>query len=71
MNFDSFSEFLAMGDHGFYVWLSYGATLVVVLANIAVVAAARKRFFAQMRQIERRNQTALSSAIADRASGNG
>ena len=26
MEFESVSEFLAMGRHGFYVWLSYGLT---------------------------------------------
>ncbi len=24
MQFSSFAEFIAMGGHGFYVWLSYG-----------------------------------------------
>jgi len=36
MQFDSFSAFLAMGGYGFYVWLSYGVTallLVILLIN--------------------------------------
>ncbi len=37
MQFDTFSEFLSMGDHGLYVWLAYGATAFVlgcyVIAN--------------------------------------
>lgn len=28
--FHSFSEFLAMGGYGFYVWLSYGLTFLAV-----------------------------------------
>lgn len=28
--FDSFSDFLAMGNHGFYVWLAYGLTFLVL-----------------------------------------
>ena len=28
MQFTSFSEFLAMGNHGLYVWLSYGFTIL-------------------------------------------
>ncbi|TLU64802.1 heme exporter protein CcmD [Thalassotalea litorea] len=32
MTFESFSEFLTMGKHGFYIWLSYGCTLVILLA---------------------------------------
>ncbi|WP_394176883.1 heme exporter protein CcmD [Thalassotalea litorea] len=31
MAFESFSEFLAMGKHGFYIWLSYGCTLLILL----------------------------------------
>ncbi|WP_341501667.1 heme exporter protein CcmD [Gallaecimonas sp. GXIMD4217] len=34
MAFDSVQAFLAMGKHGFYVWLSYGVT-ALVLAGIA------------------------------------
>lgn len=28
--FDSISEFLAMGGYGFYVWLSYGITFAAM-----------------------------------------
>jgi len=28
MHFASFSDFLAMGGYAFYVWLSFGLTLV-------------------------------------------
>lgn len=31
MYFDTFAEFLQMGKHGFYVWLAYGATALVLL----------------------------------------
>jgi heme exporter protein D len=30
----SFSEFFHMGGYAFYVWTSYGITLVVLLANV-------------------------------------
>jgi heme exporter protein D len=36
MAFDSFSEFIAMGGYGFYVWLSYGLTflaLAILIVN--------------------------------------
>ena len=29
MQFDTFAEFIAMGGHGPYVWLAYGAALLV------------------------------------------
>jgi len=32
MAFDSFSDFLAMGKHGLYVWLAYGLTLLIMAA---------------------------------------
>jgi heme exporter protein D len=40
MAFDSLAEFIAMGKHGFYVWLAYGAT---VTALIGLVVFARRR----------------------------
>lgn len=43
----SFSEFLAMGGYGFYVWTSYGLTLVVLLLNIIIPVVQRKQFFRQ------------------------
>ena len=33
MYFDSFADFIAMGGHGIYVWMSYGVTILVLLAN--------------------------------------
>ncbi|MEI5638224.1 MULTISPECIES: heme exporter protein CcmD [unclassified Pseudoalteromonas] len=35
MQFESFSDFLAMGGYGFYVWLSYG-TCVLILVGLLV-----------------------------------
>jgi len=31
-NFASFSDFLAMGGYGFFVWLSFGGSLAALLA---------------------------------------
>ena len=31
MQFNSLSEFFAMGGYGFFVWLSYGACAVILL----------------------------------------
>ena len=35
MQFDSFSDFIAMGGYGFYVWLSFG-TCALILPGILV-----------------------------------
>ena len=34
MYFDSLTDFLAMGDHGVYVWSAYGISLALLLSNI-------------------------------------
>ena len=34
MQFDSFSAFLNMGGYGFYVWLSFGVSAVLIIALI-------------------------------------
>ena len=67
MSFDSFAAFLAMGGHGLYVWLSYGAFVLVVAANVAGVRLARKRYFRLARAIARR--PAPGSTVATSADG--
>ena len=44
MSFASFSEFLAMGTHGPYVWSSYAISLVVLGLNVALPILARRRY---------------------------
>lgn len=44
MNFSSFSEFIAMGSHGLYVWTSYGISLAVLILNVALPVMARRRY---------------------------
>ncbi len=41
----SVQEFFAMGGYAFYVWPSYGLTLIVLLANIIIPVVQRKQFF--------------------------
>jgi heme exporter protein D len=43
MNWNSWQEFLAMGGYGFYVWGSYGVTLVLIVVELAALAGRRKR----------------------------
>ncbi|AFN77276.1 heme exporter protein CcmD [Stutzerimonas nitrititolerans] len=44
MNFSSFSEFIAMGNHGLYVWTSYGISLAVLVLNVVLPMLARRRY---------------------------
>lgn len=54
MSFDSFSDFLAMGGHGIYVWSSYALGLIILVANVILPKMARKRLIAeQLRRIRR------------------
>lgn len=45
MSFNSFAEFLAMGNHGVYVWSSYGISLAILLLNVALPLLSRQRYF--------------------------
>lgn len=53
----SFSEFLAMGGYGAYVWSSYAAWFIVMIIN--VVGA--RRAYAGARERARRRLTAAAS----------
>ena len=44
MSFASFSDFLAMGHHGLYVWSAYGICLLVLAVNVALPLLARRRY---------------------------
>jgi len=54
MSFETFGDFMAMGDHGLYVWLSYGVSLVVIGANVLALRRRRRQFFRESRALERR-----------------
>ncbi|MBF4101627.1 heme exporter protein CcmD [Mannheimia haemolytica] len=49
--FESISDFFAMGGYGFYVWLSYGVSFIAMIGLIwlsrreqkAILAQAKKR----------------------------
>ena len=62
MSFDSLSEFFAMGGHGLYVWLSYGAALLVVFFNTAWVRFARRRYLREAADRTQRYSVAMQAA---------
>ena len=56
MSFASFSDFVAMGQHGLYVWSAYGICLAVLALNVALPIAARRRYLQQeARRLRREN----------------
>jgi heme exporter protein D len=62
MFFDSFAEFLAMGKHGFYVWLCYGITALVIIGNIIAPIRQRKKLIEQQARLQRREKKNASEA---------
>ncbi|MBY0437050.1 MAG: heme exporter protein CcmD [Burkholderiales bacterium] len=52
MNWSSFSDFLAMGGYAFFVWMSYGVTALLVVAEVAWVVKQRRRSLARA-QVQR------------------
>lgn len=54
MSFDSLGDFVTMGGHGLYVWMSYSASVIVVLANVIAVRKGRARTLREARALERR-----------------
>ncbi|NOQ35266.1 MAG: heme exporter protein CcmD [Methylococcaceae bacterium] len=54
--FASFADFLAMGKHGLYVWLSYGIFLAIILYNVISVVINQRLFFKDAKRRLRREQ---------------
>jgi heme exporter protein D len=48
-------EFFAMGGYAFYVWTSYGLTLIVLIANIIIPVVQRKRFLRSLELKQKRH----------------
>jgi heme exporter protein D len=58
MAFHSMSDFWAMGGHGFYVWLAYGATAVLLTYNIVQPILKRKTILKELSQKLKREENA-------------
>ena len=43
MYFETFADFLAMGGHGLYVWLAYGATALIWIGYPLALYLLRRR----------------------------
>jgi heme exporter protein D len=56
LNFDTWGEFVAMGGHGFYVWLSYALSVIVVLGNVFATRSSRRRYLGEQRDQQLRDQ---------------
>lgn len=47
---NSFSDFLAMGGYGFYVWGSFGVTALIMAVEPIVVVRNRKSTIARLKR---------------------
>ncbi|PKH92391.1 MULTISPECIES: heme exporter protein CcmD [unclassified Pseudoalteromonas] len=50
MQFDSFSDFIAMGGYGFYIWLSFGTCALILLGILVNSLRDTKRIMASVEQ---------------------
>lgn len=49
-HFETFADFLQMGKHGLYVWLSYGIGFTVIIYNILSAYLDRRSFFKEAKR---------------------
>lgn len=67
MYFDSFSEFLAMDGHGLYVWLAYGAFLILIIWNLIAPKLRRRQVLDSVVRYWRREDAKNRKAQSDEA----
>ena len=57
----NWSEFFNMGGYAFFVWTSYGLTLLVVVANIVSPMMQRKKVISRIKRAIKRENIELAS----------
>jgi len=65
MNWQSWSEFWAMGGAGFFVWGSYGLTLLLILVALIHLFQRRKHTLTRLRRWRRATAARPGSASPD------
>ncbi len=50
IHWNSFSDFMAMGGYGLYVWGSFGLTALIMIVEPIVVARNRKTTIARLKR---------------------
>ena len=67
MQFDSLNEFFAMGGHGLYVWLAYGATFLVLVGVVVVLKIRRAQLLRALRWQYMAQQDAAQDGLENAA----
>jgi len=57
----NWSEFFDMGGYAFFVWTSYGLTLLVIVANIVSPIMQRKKVISRIKRAIKREKIELAS----------
>jgi len=52
MQWQSFSEFLAMGGRGFYVWGAYGLAFLLIAAELWLLRGRRRQSLLRLYQLQ-------------------
>lgn len=55
-DFATFADFLQMGKHGLYVWLSYGIGVFLLIYNVLSAYWLKRQFFINAKRRLRREQ---------------
>jgi len=58
----NWSEFFHMGGYAFFVWTSYGLTLIVIVANIVAPIMQRKKVISRIKRAIKREQIELANS---------
>jgi len=61
MHWNSFSDFLAMGGYGFYVWGSFGVTALILIAEPILAVRSRKALVTRLKRQARAERNKESS----------
>ena len=51
----SWSEFIAMGGYGFYVWMSFGMTALLITAEVVYTKRQRKQILRRLARMAKLN----------------
>ena len=62
MQFSSFAEFIAMGGHGFYVWLSYGVSIALLILLVFFSVTKNKSIIKQIQRRQHREEKLKQAA---------
>ena len=63
MYFDSFHDFITMGGHGLYVWLSYGIFAVILICLIWRLKSHRRQMIKSARKTWLLEQNSVDKAL--------